>query len=98
MQSRSNLQELDQVVTYLSQMPGQRTIILVTSGFLAQSEQPQLDRIIDHALRRQVVISALDARGLAALMSWLDVEKPVPSPVIAMAERRVESARENGHY
>ncbi len=67
MQSRSNLQELDQVVTYLSQMPGQRTIILVTSGLLSQSEQPQLDRIIDQALRQQVVISALDARGSAIL-------------------------------
>jgi hypothetical protein len=61
---------------------------------LSQSEQPQLDRIIDQALRQQVVISALDARGLAILISSLDVEKPVPSPGIAMVEQRVDSARE----
>jgi VWFA-related protein len=66
MQARSNLEQLDRLVTYVSQMPGQRTVILVSPGFLSQSEQYQLDRIIDHAVRSQVVISALDPRGLAA--------------------------------
>jgi VWFA-related protein len=64
-QARSNFQQLDRLVTYISQMPGQRTIILVSPGFLSQSEQYQLDRIIDRAVRSQVVISSLDPRGLA---------------------------------
>ncbi len=95
MQAQSNLQELEQVVTYTSQMPGPRTIILVTPGFLSQSEQPELDKIIDHALRRQVVISALDARGLVVLMSWLDAERQsFPSPLAVGASERTDSARE----
>jgi VWFA-related protein len=65
LQARSNLEQLDHLVTYLSQMPGQRTIILVSPGFLSQSEQYELNRIVDHAVRAQVVISSLDPRGLA---------------------------------
>ncbi len=64
-QSRANLQKLDQVVKYVSQMPGQRTVLLVSPGFLSRSEQSQLDEVIDHALRSQVVISSLDPKGLA---------------------------------
>jgi len=65
MQARLNLEQLDHLVTYISQMPGQRTIILVSPGFLSESEQYQLDRVIDRAVRSQVVISSLDPRGLA---------------------------------
>src|ERR1700733_9829805 len=63
-QSRANLQALDQVVKYVSQMPGQRTVLLLSPGFLSRSEQSQLDEVIDHALRSQVVISSLDPKGL----------------------------------
>jgi VWFA-related protein len=64
-QARSNLDQLEQVVKYISHMPGRRTIILVSSGFLSQSEQYELNRVIDRAVRSQVVISSLDPKGLA---------------------------------
>jgi VWFA-related protein len=64
-QARSNFQQLDQVVKYISQMPGRRTVVLVSPGFLSQSEQYELGRTIDRAVRSQVVISSLDPRGLA---------------------------------
>jgi hypothetical protein len=64
-QARSNLMQLDRLVNYISQMPGQRTIVLVSPGFLSQSEHDQLDKIIDRAVRSQVVISSLDPKGLA---------------------------------
>ena len=44
-QARSNLLELERVVDYLSQMPGRRTLILVSPGFLSESEQFSLDRL-----------------------------------------------------
>ncbi len=95
MQARDSLQELEQAVNYTSHMPGQRTVILVTSGFLSQSEQPQLDRIIDHALRSQVVISALDAEGLAVMMRELDVERAqIPQGDAAFKFQNVDSARQ----
>jgi VWFA-related protein len=73
--ARSNLKELEQVVNYISHMPGQRTIVLVSPGFPSQSEQYQLDRIIDRALRSQTVISSLDPRGLALLMRESNLTK-----------------------
>ena len=75
--TRSNLQELEEVVKYTSQMPGQRTVILGSPGFLLQEEnQFQLERIIDQALHLQVVISSLDPRGLPVLARQLDASLP----------------------
>ena len=96
-QARSNLQQIDQVVKYVSQMPGQRTVILISPGFLSQSQQDQLYRIIDHALRSQVVISSLDPRGLAILMRESDASQgqfPSSSGGALTAAHRVDSARE----
>ena len=50
----------------MAQLPGQRTLVLVSPGFL-NIEQESLDaesRIIDLAARSNVTFSALDARGL----------------------------------
>ena len=71
--TRSNLRELEEVVKYTAQMPGQRIVILGSPGFLLQDDnQFQLERIIDQALRLQVVISSLDPRGLAVLVRQMD--------------------------
>ena len=53
-------------VSRMAQLPGQRTLILVSPGFL-NIEHESLStesRIIDLAVRSNVVISSLDARGL----------------------------------
>jgi VWFA-related protein len=72
---RANLEQFEKVVEGTAQMPGQRTVILVSPGFLSESEQLQLDRIIDHALRSQVVINSLDPKGLAVLMREADASR-----------------------
>ena len=74
--TRSNLRELEQVVKYTAQMPGARTVILGSPGFLLEDEsQFQLERIIDQALRLQVVISSLDPRGLAVIARQVDASR-----------------------
>jgi hypothetical protein len=90
-QARSNLQGLERVVDYLSQMPGQRTIVLVSPGFLSQSEQYPLDQLIDRALRSQVVISSLDPRGLAVVMRGADTKWVFGQPG---TQGRLDSQRE----
>ena len=54
------------MVNRLAPLPGQRTLILVSSGFLNIEHQSieMESRIIDVAARANVVISSLDARGL----------------------------------
>jgi len=95
-QARTNLHQLEQVVRLLSQMPGQRSIILVSPGFLSQSEQYQLDRLIDRALRMQVVISSLDPKGLASLMREADASRSyIPiNPQTLEAAHTLDSRRE----
>jgi len=96
-QARSNLKGLEQVIDYISHMPGQRTVVLVSPGFLSQSEQYQLDRIIDRALRSQVVISSLDPKGLALLMRESDVTRrynPSTGSGVIGAMHSMDSGRE----
>jgi len=58
------LSVLKDVIRRIGTMPGQRTILLLSPGFLTGSFLHEYDDVIDHALRSQVVISALDIRGL----------------------------------
>jgi VWFA-related protein len=88
--SRTSLQELEGIVQYLSQMPGQRTIVLVSPGFPSQSEQRQLDRLISRALRAQVVISSLDPKGLALLMPPM-AQRGYHTPALSVTSVNVPS-------
>ena len=93
---RSNLRELEQVVKYTSQMPGQRTVILGSPGFLLEEDQFELERIIDQALRLEVVISSLDPRGLAVLVRQVDASQEyLPATGVATgAMHRLDKNRE----
>lgn len=62
--AQENLQQLDSVVAYIGKAPGTRSVISVSPGFLSQSEQLALDRIIEKGLRNQVVINTLDPKGV----------------------------------
>ena len=77
MQSWRNVQMLDQLVRHLAQMPGERTILLISPGFMSGSQQAHVNAIIDRALRSQVVISTLDPRGVV-LPPTADVLNMVP--------------------
>ncbi len=95
-QARADLQELDKVVNYVARMPGQRTVVLVSPGFLSRSEQPDLDLIMDRALRAQVVISSLDPRGMATTMRQGDIaHRYMSSGPGAAALQRLDEARES---
>jgi VWFA-related protein len=94
-QALSNLEQLEHVVSYISKMPGQRTVLMVSPGFLSLTEQHRLDHVIDQALHSQVVISSLDPRGLALLMREVDVSNNyTPSTGAIAAEHSVDFARE----
>jgi VWFA-related protein len=53
------------VVMRMAAMPGQRTIVLVSPGFLVFNDRhDEQTRLIERAIRDNVVISALDSRGI----------------------------------
>jgi VWFA-related protein len=63
-QSQDALDVMDGVVNLLAARPGQRTLVLVSSGFLTATREKSIDALIDRALRRNVVVNAIDAAGL----------------------------------
>jgi hypothetical protein len=66
-ESRVSLLVLKDVVRRMSGMPGQRIIILVSPGFITPSEQTEKMDVLDRAIKGNVLINGLDARGL-----WVD--------------------------
>jgi VWFA-related protein len=61
-----SLDSLKQYVRKMKPLPGQRTLILVSPGFLTLTTQALTDesQIMDYAAEANVTISTLDARGL----------------------------------
>ena len=66
-ETRASLAALKDVVRRMAAMPGQRIVVLVSPGFLTPQEQQDRDEVLDRAIRANVLINSLDARGL-----WTD--------------------------
>ena len=85
---------LKAVVKEMALMPGQRTVVLVSPGFLnTDDRQVEMD-VIETAVRSNVIISTLDARGLY-VTGLGDISQPGPSnPAIAgqLAEYEIAAA------
>jgi VWFA-related protein len=80
MQARAVFANLDGVVDRIALMPGERQVMLVSDGFMPLEMREPLDRVVDHALRTRVVISALDGAGLAVRLREADASQHyVPS-------------------
>src|ERR1700685_2470828 len=77
-ESHVALDSLNAVVRRVSQMPGQRTVVLASPGFLTPDMEYQYSDIIDHAVRSQVVINSLDARGLYVIIPYGDASHNPP--------------------
>ena len=62
--ARVSLRVLEDTAQRMATLPGQKSIVLVSPGFLTSHLEYEFNELVDHALRTQVVISSLDARGL----------------------------------
>jgi VWFA-related protein len=68
-ESRVALSVLSNAVRRLALMPGQRTLLLLSPGFIGSQMELEYGELVEQALRAQVTISALNARGLYVLES-----------------------------
>ena len=66
--SRNTLFSLAGVVDTIGKLPGRRMILLTSSGFLTGNLEMDLDDLTSKALHAEVVINALDAKGLYTVM------------------------------
>jgi VWFA-related protein len=62
------LRGLEQVVRRTAVMPGQRSVIFLSPGFLLYHLETQISELSDRALRSNVIVNALDPRGLYVII------------------------------
>lgn len=77
-ESHLSLESLKNVIHSVSRVPGQRSIVLVSPGFITPDLEYEYTEVIDRAVRSQVVINALDARGLYAVIPHGDASHQPP--------------------
>lgn len=96
-ETRLALAVLKDAVRRLSAMPGQRTIILVSPGFLTLTEHvsDKVD-VLDRAIRANVMINSLDARGLYTTMPDITRRGPnnqLSANLMSQIDRETASAQ-----
>ncbi|HET6178793.1 MAG TPA: VWA domain-containing protein [Candidatus Sulfotelmatobacter sp.] len=81
-ESRLALGVLKDVVRRMSILPGQRSIVLVSPGFQTPQMEYDFMDIVDRALRSDIVVNAIDARGLYTVVPGGDIsQQPNGSPL-----------------
>ncbi|HXM68743.1 MAG TPA: VWA domain-containing protein [Candidatus Acidoferrum sp.] len=80
-ESNISLGLLKQTVQVISHMPGQRSIVLASPGFIAPRMEYETNEIVDRAVRSQVIINTLDARGLFVVMPFGDASHQPTNPL-----------------
>ena len=65
---------IDALLRRMAQLPGQRTIVLVSSGFMNSDLLWQESELMERAVHANVVINTMDARGLYT--SSIDASQP----------------------
>ena len=74
-QSEGVLRDLEQVVRRTALLPGQRSVIFLSPGFLLFNLESRIAELTDRALRANMVISALDPRGLYTIIPGSDATR-----------------------
>jgi VWFA-related protein len=93
-ESHVTLSVLKDVVRRIALMPGQRSMVIVSPGFLTPESDmlQEYTDVIDHALHSNVMISSLDARGLYTVVPGGDISKRgSTSPLAASVELQYQS-------
>lgn len=75
---------ISDVIEFLGKMPGRRMLILTSSGFLTQTLREQQEKVIRAALRADVVINSLDAKGLYAEWIGGNPADGIPAPPLSV--------------
>ncbi len=92
--SEYSLRGVDEIVRRMASLPGQRSVILVSPGFMTAMQRMRVSELVDRALRSNVIVSALDARGLWADTTFGDAST---APVIPINRPDLVNEKANEH-
>ncbi len=74
-ETEAAFRRLREIVQRMSGLPGQKTIVFISPGFIYPNAQSEFSDIIDRAIRYSVFVNTLDARGLYTLDLGDDISK-----------------------
>jgi VWFA-related protein len=97
-ESHVSLSVLKEVVHSLSRMPGQRSVVLLSPGFITPQMEYEYGEIIDRAVRSQVIVNTLEARGLYVNLPGGDASNQLvrqPPPGKGLIEIAAASAQDD---
>jgi VWFA-related protein len=84
-ETKVSLYSLRDMVRRMAAAPGKRTILLLSPGFYTPEQQTEKMEIFDRAIKANVIISTLDARGL-----WTDPSLDASQRSVASGAMRVK--------
>ncbi len=98
--THDTLRSLSAIVAATAKMPGQRLVLLASSGFVSGGSEQEFEKLARAALHTGVVISAIDLRGLSTVMPGGDSATPLMArgmhrPEIAV-QSRIEDSKDDG--
>jgi VWFA-related protein len=76
-----------EVVRRISVLPGQRSIVLISPGFLFPQHEVELGELIDKATRANVLINTIDARGLYTADTGQDISQSYSGSITAIGPK-----------
>ena len=85
-ESQSALERIAAGINRLAAMAGRRTLVLISPGFLTETRSADIEQLIQGAVRRDVVISAIDAAGLEA-----PIHRPMDNPSLILLQEQKDS-------
>ena len=83
-ENRDTYRQLESVVRTLSAKPGTRILLFASPGFPLTTLNFEASQLVEHANRSNIVINALDARGLYAPEPGGDISQPSMDPPAAV--------------
>ena len=92
-ESRMVLRSLSQTIRRMAALPGQRNLVLVSPGFLTPELEYDYNELIDNALRGQVIVSSIDARGLYTIIPFGDASQAGRPEVTLPGQRNATTSR-----
>jgi VWFA-related protein len=93
--TKVSLSLLKSVALRMSTLPGERTAVMVSSGYLTRHHEERLAKTIEWAVQSRVVVNTLDARGLYVGPGFDASESRVPDPEAIRIRNEEASAQQD---
>ena len=79
-ENRNTYHQLENTLRLLASKPGERMLLLASPGFPVAKLTSEASAIVEHANRSNIVINAIDARGLYTSNLFGDISQPGADP------------------